>query len=105
MGMPVISASGVSRCEAITDIIQSVALVEASLAHILNAEGEKLQRVIADEKVTSDELLKFNESVNAMVGTVKDLETVLVEKVKLFEACLCECDSETVPPTDETPTT
>ena len=40
MGMPVISSSNITRSQAITDIIQSVALEEAALSHILNAEGE-----------------------------------------------------------------
>ncbi len=35
------------RYQAITDIIQSVALEQTALAHILNAEGEKIQKVIA----------------------------------------------------------
>lgn len=41
MGMPVIEASNIKRCDAITDIIESVALEQVALSHILNAEGEK----------------------------------------------------------------
>lgn len=40
MGMPVITASATTRDQAITDLIQSVALEETALSHILNAEGE-----------------------------------------------------------------
>ena len=47
MGMPVISPSQTTRCQAITDIIESVALEQAALSHLLNAEGEKLQRVVS----------------------------------------------------------
>lgn len=42
MGMPVITASATTRDQAITDLIQSVALEETALSHILNAEGEKI---------------------------------------------------------------
>ena len=38
--------------QAITDLIESVALQEAALSHILNAEGEKIQAVVAMEGVT-----------------------------------------------------
>lgn len=44
MGMPVIPASATTRTQAITDIIQSIALQETALSHILNAEGEKIQK-------------------------------------------------------------
>ncbi len=94
MGMPVIETSGATRCEAITDIIASVALVEAALAHILNAEGEKIQRVVADTDVTSEQLLEFNNSVLSMVGTVGELEKVLIAKLELFGDCICSCDEE-----------
>ncbi len=42
MGMPVITPSTTTREQAITDIIESVALQQTALSHILNAEGEKL---------------------------------------------------------------
>ena len=41
MSMPVIVPSHIERCSAITDMIQSVALEQTALSHILNAEGEK----------------------------------------------------------------
>ena len=37
MGMPVITPSTTTRTQAITDIIESVALQETALSHILNA--------------------------------------------------------------------
>ena len=43
MGMPVITPSATTRAQAVTDIIESVALEEAALSHILNAEGEKIR--------------------------------------------------------------
>ena len=54
MGMPEIRSSNVTRSQAITDILQSIALEEAALAHILNAEGEKLQCAISMDCITID---------------------------------------------------
>lgn len=88
--MPVITPSNVTREEAITDIIESVALEETALSHILNAEGEKLQAVIAITNVDADTLLATNKSVKAMVDAVTRLEVVLQSKLALFEDCICE---------------
>ena len=57
MGMPVIKPSTTTRDQAITDIIESVALEETALSHILNAEGEKIQKMVAMQEVTPDVLL------------------------------------------------
>jgi len=84
MGMPVITASDVTREQAITDLIQSVALEEAAIAHILNAEGEKMQKIIAMEDVTVQQLMDLNDSVLEMVKTVTELEKMLKEKLALF---------------------
>lgn len=86
MGMPIIKPSGTTRTQAITDLIQSVALQEAALAHILNAEGEKMQKFIDREYVDNDELLELNESVNRMVNSVTRLEVILQSKLELFTA-------------------
>lgn len=90
MGMPVITASTTTREQAITDLIQSVALEETALSHILNAEGEKIQKVVAMEGVTHEILLETNKSVEAMVTAVAKLETILQAKLDVFKNCLCE---------------
>ncbi len=89
MGMPIITCSNSSRCEAITDIIQSVALEQAALSHILNAEGEKLQLVIASPCTTHEQLLETNNSVRSMVDSITRLELVLQSKLALFDECMC----------------
>ena len=91
MSMPVIVSSETTRCQAITDIIQSVALEQTGLSHILNAEGEKIQAIIAMEGVTAQEMLAVNKSVKSMVNTISQLEMILQSKLGLFEDCLCEC--------------
>lgn len=93
MSMPIITSSGVTRCDAITDIIESVALQQTGLSHILNAEGEKIQAVLALATDT-DELLEVNKSVESMVNSITRLEVILQGKLELFKDCVCE-DCET----------
>ncbi|MEM1483323.1 hypothetical protein V6615_00435 [Oscillospiraceae bacterium PP1C4] len=89
MGMPVIRPSTTTRCQAITDIIESVALEQTALSHILNAEGEKIQKVVAIVSATPDQLLAVNKSVKSMVNAITRLEMVLQSKLEMFEDCLC----------------
>ena len=88
MGMPAITASSITREQAITDLIQSVALEEAALSHILNAEGEKIQKVVALPDVTPETLLAANKSVESMVNAVSRLEIILQSKLSAFNGCL-----------------
>ncbi|MEG1996800.1 MAG: hypothetical protein RR036_04740, partial [Oscillospiraceae bacterium] len=69
MGMPVITPSTATRDQAITDIIESVALEQTALSHILNAEGEKIQKIVAAATAPSD-MLAVNKSVNCMVKSI-----------------------------------
>lgn len=78
-----------ARCQAITDLIESVALQEAALSHILNAEGEKLQRIIGKPGVPVAGLLQANQSVQDLTDAVTLLEVILQEKLALFQDCLC----------------
>ena len=68
MGMPIITP-GNSTCEqAVTNLIESVAMQENALSHILNAEGEKMQAIISMEDVTAGQLLSMNRSVGRQTG-------------------------------------
>lgn len=82
MGMPVITPSGTTRDQAITDVIESVALQEAGLSHIINAEGEKIQKVVATAS-TTQELLDVNRSVRDMINSITQLEMLLHSKIAL----------------------
>ncbi|MFI3250246.1 MAG: hypothetical protein R3Y07_04725 [Eubacteriales bacterium] len=75
------------RAQAITDLIESVALEQTALSHILNAEGEKIQKML-EFATTTEELISVNTSVESMVKAITDLETALQEKLTLFEASL-----------------
>ena len=89
MGMPVITPSTTTRGQAITDIIASVALEQAALSHILNAEGEKLQKVISSPNASFQQLLVINKSVQKAIESVTQLEMVLQAKLAMFGDCLC----------------
>jgi hypothetical protein len=56
-------------------------LEEAGLAHILNAEGEKLQKAVA-LACSVDDLLKINKSVVTTINSVTQLEQVLLAKLQ-----------------------
>lgn len=80
-----------------TKAIESIALISAAIAHILNAEGEKIQKVIA---ISNDinEILCVNKMVNETIVNVTHLEHTLYDKLAIIRECgndLCEeecCD-------------
>ncbi len=75
------------RCcdhEAINGIIESVALMEKSLARLLDQEGEKLHKVISG----TDDLCKIqrtNDSVTQLVEKITLLEQVLLQKLECIK--------------------
>lgn len=78
-----------SRRQAITNIIDSVAQEQAALSMILSAEGDKLRRLICSPEVCPELLLAANRSIEKTINAVSRLETVLQSKLELFEDCLC----------------
>lgn len=94
MSMPVIIPSTTTREQAITDIVESVALEQTGLAHIINAEGEKIQGVVLNG--TIEQMMEVNASVQSMLGTISTLEVILQSKLNLFGGSL-------YPPTPCTP--
>ncbi len=80
-----------SRCQAITDIIESVAMQETALSHILNAEGEKIQAAVAMENITPEQLLQINQSATNLINGIFRLETILQGKLQLFSG---KCEEE-----------
>lgn len=94
MGMPVITPGTGTEEEAVTDIITSVALQESALSHILNAEGEKMQKIIEMNHVTREELLCLNKSVELMVDAITRLEMILQAKLEVVLSpglCVGQC--------------
>lgn len=66
-----------SKCQ----IISSIACMEASLSHIINSEGEKIQKAISIS-TNINELLCINESVRNTLCEVSKLESILLKKLK-----------------------
>lgn len=89
MSVPVIVPGTGTRCQAITDIITSVALEQTALGHIINAEGEKIQKIVANSQ-TAEEMLAVNKSVKSMLDSITRLEMVLQGKLEMFQDCLCD---------------
>lgn len=86
MSMPVIAmpTNPVSMCQAVTDLLESIALEETGLSHILNAEGEKIQAAIAYCEGDICKLLEVNDSVTGLVHAVANLELVLKDKLEII---------------------
>lgn len=70
----------------ITDIYESIALEEAAIAHILNAEGEKIQKAL-EGNISIEDMLRVNCSVESMIEEVTSLEMTLARKLK-YAACV-----------------
>lgn len=88
-----------NKCE-IDNVIQSIALQETALAHILNAEGEKIQKALASEPTIS-ELLCINQSVANTIQEISMLEMILLNKLRVSvggNCCSSECQCQ--PPLD-----
>ncbi|MDR1735212.1 MAG: hypothetical protein LBR73_10100 [Oscillospiraceae bacterium] len=82
---PVLTKDGccddlVSRATA--NIIGSIALEEAALAHIMNMEGAKIEAAIQHTD-SIDKLLEVNASVSNMLKNVTELEKNLLEKLRI----------------------
>ena len=82
-----------TKDEALTMIIASVAMEELALSHILNAEGEKLQYILGtlpgSQKICASpqEVLAVNKSVTELLNTVMQSQMLLKGKMeKALEA-------------------
>lgn len=76
----------VTKCnlrQAGTDVLASIALMEAALAHIMNAEGEKTQRAVALD-LSGEDLIRINGSVASMLQSISVLEDILLSKATLI---------------------
>ena len=89
MSMPKIECPNIDKCCAASSLFQSIALEETAISHILNAEGEKIQKMVALPDVTPEVLLATNKSVESMVNAVSRLEMILQSKLSSFNDCLC----------------
>lgn len=70
--------------ETIIDLLESIALEEMALSHVMNAEGEKLQEVIKQygmEQICFCQLEEASKSTNGMLNTLIMKEWLLLNKL------------------------
>lgn len=91
MSMPKIECEHIDKCCAATSLLQSIALEETAISHILNAEGEKLQKAVSIS-CSLNELLEINKSVRDMVDKLTALETILESKLDFIKPLLEDCE-------------
>lgn len=101
MSMPKIECMHVDKCCATASLLQSIAMEEAAISHILNAEGEKLQKVISMPTCSIKELLDANKSVEELVEKITALEAILKAKLDLIVPLLERCDKKDKPHDDK----
>lgn len=95
MSMPSFPPNGadLTREEALTMIIASIAMEELALSHIINAEGEKLQYILgtlpgAKPCAGPQDVLAVNKSVASLLDVVAQNQMLLKNKLeKVLEAC------------------
>lgn len=68
----------------VSDLIHSIALEEAEIADIANAEGAKIQQIFA-LNATFNELLCINKSVSDTLEALATLESVLKQKLSAVD--------------------
>ena len=81
--MPTITPGNRTQEQVMTDLIESIAMQERALSHIVNAESEKMQAIINMDTVSTQQLLQLNQSVEHMINAAARLETVLQAKLEL----------------------
>lgn len=82
------------RCQAITDVVQSAALQEAAIAHIINAEGEKIQEIVSmfqAGEATVEQVTAVNNSASQLIDALNTLEAAIQSKLRLLSNAFEEC--------------
>ena len=84
--------------KAVNSILTSIAMEELALSHILNAEGEKIQFVLAQKCADTQAVIELNESVSALIDRICDLQLILKSKMRLAKEMVklrphCSCSA------------
>ena len=74
----------VSFDQAVIDLLESIALQESALSHILCAESQKMKTAMAMKEVDLCKLLEINDSATNMVHAVANLELALKDKLEFI---------------------
>jgi hypothetical protein len=77
--------------QAVTNILESVALEEISLAHIINAEAEKLQKAICSPKATVKDIINVNKSAQKLLSKILNYQILLQFKLERVKKIAAKC--------------
>ena len=91
MSMPKIECTNIDKCCAASSLLQSIALEETAISHILNAEGEKIQKILSLHNCDCKDILEVNKSVQETVEKITSLEVILKSKLDLIIPFLDDC--------------
>lgn len=82
MSVPIIPH--VSACQVRINLLETIALEEAALAHLINAEAEKVQKLAATmpEPCTFEESAEMQKIILAILQAAQLKELILIEKLK-----------------------
>ncbi|HJV47241.1 MAG TPA: hypothetical protein VJ824_16105 [Bacillota bacterium] len=79
--IPTMTLGHLNRCDVLNLLLASIAMEELGLAHLINAEAEKIQFVITSEDYGRKDLLEINESARKMLRDVIKKEMLLLFKL------------------------
>jgi hypothetical protein len=91
--------------DAVNAILTSIAMEELALSHILNAEGEKIQYILAKKCSSTHDIISVNDSVASLISKITDLQFLLKAKLQLTKeliptVCCKTCLTVKPPPPD-----
>jgi len=91
-----------TRYDATNLLLLSIAMEELGLAHILNAEGEKIQHFLKCKPLHLNDYLLINKSINKVLRSIVNSQITLLSKIEEIsefteesncqncERCLCK---------------
>lgn len=85
----------VSMDRAVIDLLESIALQETALSHILCAESQKMKTAMNMDDLDLCKLLEVNDSATNMVHAVANLELMLKDKLEFISNNLYYPPSDT----------
>lgn len=77
-----------NRHQVINDILESIALEETAIAHVINAEGEKIQKVLDCHFPNPEnfcQVLDFQKSVESLLEKLILKQNILLEKMRILK--------------------
>ncbi|WP_163859565.1 hypothetical protein [Paenibacillus elgii] len=63
-------------------LLASIAMEEIGLSHVLNAEGEKIQRLLLSEDVCLDDMIRLNKSIERILRSIIKNQMLLQFKLE-----------------------